>query len=361
MHLYPDESRQVEAAARSLDSVPVKAPASEVFKAIRLCVPAAAGLFSLIRPGADGALVSQPAGLPKAIFESWLRMPLDQLRITLTPVILSRVGRLRRDSETFRGAQREQLDVLRELDGAGLGEGAAYKVLERPVPWYGKEHLMLALLMERGEHVPARSQLMLTELHEHTQAAVLRSALPLLPHYPIHPQVMAEQSIGYICLSPSGRVIEVNQRACHLVERYSTAAGIEGLRGAVEAFAVRARKRARGGQPWQLTLARPPSTLLVDVHRLAKAAHAISEDTILLHMREVLEAPVVENALPALEELTDREHEIALLLAHLDGTQRQIARKLEISPNTLRTQAQSIYRKLGVHSCKQLMMLFRKK
>src|SRR4051812_40906044 len=130
MHLDPGESRRIRAASRTLDLLPVNAPGSAVFDAIRPCVHVAAGLFSIIRPGADDALVSQPVQLPPAVFESWLRMPPELLQVTLTPLIASRPGTLWRDSETLRGAQREQLEVLRELDGAGLGEGAGYKILQ---------------------------------------------------------------------------------------------------------------------------------------------------------------------------------------------------------------------------------------
>lgn len=361
MHLNPGESRRVKAASRMLDLLPANAPTSAVFDAIRPCVPVAAGLFSIIRPGADDALVSQPVGLPPGIFESWLRMPPDLLQVTLAPVVSSRAGRLWRDSETLRGAQREQLEVLRELDGAGLGEGAGYKLLERPSRWYdGVEHLMLALLMERGEHVPARSQVMLATLHKRIRAAVLRIALPLLARQPVYAQIVAEQSLGYVCLSPSGCVIEANRRARHLVERYGGAAGIHGLRGTVEEFAVRARKQARGGQPWQLRIDRPPSTLQVDVHHLAKETHDLPEDTILLQMREVLGSPVAMDAPPALELLTAREQKIALLLARTEGGQKQIAAGLRISMGTMRTHAQNIYRKLGVQSRAQLTVRLNK-
>ena len=50
-----------------------------------------------------------------------------------------------------------------------------------------------------------------------------------------------------------------------------------------------------------------------------------------------------------MEELTPRETEILGLLARASST-RQIARRLEISPVTVRTHVQRILSKLGVHS-----------
>ncbi len=52
---------------------------------------------------------------------------------------------------------------------------------------------------------------------------------------------------------------------------------------------------------------------------------------------------------PEIEELTPRESEILALLARASST-RQIARRLEISPVTVRTHVQRILAKLGVHS-----------
>lgn len=357
MHLNPRENRQLKAACRTLDLLPVDAPTSAVFDAIRLCVPVAAGLVSVIRPGADDALVSQPWQLPTEVFESWLRMPPDLLQMTLAPVLSSEPGKLWRDSETLHGAEREQLDVLRELDGAGLGEGAGYKLLVRPSPWYGVEHLMLALLMERGVRVPARSQVMLSALHEHIRAAILRLSIPLLSRQPIYPQTVAEQSLGYICLSEKGRVLEVNRRAREFVDRYGAAAGIQGCRRAVEDFAVRALKEAVGGQPWQLRIDGAPSTLQVDAHRLPKETHLLPEDTILLSMREVLAA----RELRALDELTRRERQIALLLLDPRNNPKEIAFQLGISPDTVRKHAEHIYEKLGIQSRLELVAGLRNK
>lgn len=347
MHLDPGESRRVEVASRTLDGLPANASVAEVFGAIRPCVDAAAGLFTVIRPGAEDAMVSQPVGLPPEVFGSWLSMPPELLQRALAPVVSSKPGKLWRDSDTLRGVQRKQIEVLHKLDKAGLGEGAGYKILERRIPRYEVEHIMLALLMERGMRVPARSEVMLAALHKAIRAAVLRLSLPLLAHQSIYSQIVAEQSLGYICLSLTGRVIEANRRARHLIDRYKTEAGIRGLRGAVEAFAMRAQQHAKNGQPWQLRSHDSPSLLQVDAHRLAKETHVLPEDTLLLCMREVPEPPSA-NGRPALGKLTPREQEIALLLVQSGRGKKEIASQLEISANTMRTHTVNIYKKLEV-------------
>jgi len=54
-------------------------------------------------------------------------------------------------------------------------------------------------------------------------------------------------------------------------------------------------------------------------------------------------------------ELTPRQAEIALLLAK-GASNREVARRLYISPHTVRTHAEQIFRKLGIHSRKALAL-----
>lgn len=346
MSLHPEECRQVEIASRALKKLPVNAPASAVFDAIRPCVRAEAGLYSIIRPDALDALVSQSVGLAPDVFESWLCTPPEMLRVTLAPVVTSPAGRLWRDSETVRGPQREQLEVLSKLDGAGLGEGAGYKILERTTPWHGVEHVMLALLMKRGSRVPEHAQAMLAALHTSIRGAVLRLALPLLSHQPLHTQIVAEQTLGYICVSSRGSVIEANRRARQFVERYAGVANIVGRRRAVEEFARRAREFARDGQSWRLET--ETSILEVAAHQLDKETHTIPENVVLLHMREMAAPPLSEEARRARASLTPMQLEIALLYARTGGADKEIADRLSLSPNTVRTHMQNIRQRLGV-------------
>ena len=59
--------------------------------------------------------------------------------------------------------------------------------------------------------------------------------------------------------------------------------------------------------------------------------------------------PAIRKPSVLIEPLTDRELEVLHLLA--EGlSNRKIARKLFLSPNTVRTHTYNIYGKLGVHS-----------
>lgn len=357
--LDPLEIRRVEATSRALALLPASAHPSALFDAIRPCVPFAAGLFCVIRPSAVDALVSHAVGLPQDVFESWLGTSPEQLAQALEPVVTSAAGALWRDSETLTGEQREQLEVLRKLDTAGLGEGAGYKVLERPIPWQGVEHVMMAVLMERGEAVPLRSQALLAALNPAIHAASLRLRLLIVAREPILAQIIEEQSLGYICVSRRGGVLEANRRAHHLVQRYREASGIQGRLRAMADFAERAREGTRGRRTWYLAASHPTSLLQVNAHWLAKETHALPEDVVLLMMNEIIAPEAAVEIPPALRRLTSRQREIALLLARTGRSYKQIADQLSISEATARKHGENVHRALGVHSRAELTELLR--
>lgn len=344
MMIHPNEHKKVEEASQKLALIPAGAPASAIVEAIQPCVPRSVGLLNVVRPRAIEALVSQPAGIPSKVLEGWLLSPKAALTSALLPLLSSAPGKVWRDSMTVRGAQREALGVLRVLDDVGLGEGIGYKLIVRPSLLYGEEHIMLALILERHATLPDRAEVLLNAIHAPLRDAVLRRSLPLIAHHSIPSQIIEEQSLGYICLSSNGDVREANWRARALVERYRDRAGITGSRGALETFAARARREARGGQPWLLNALDTRSTLLVDVSSLAKETHVLSEDLHMIVMRELIH----ERAGAELSSLTEREQEICLLLARTALDQKSIADKLQISRGTVRKHIENLYRKLCV-------------
>jgi DNA-binding CsgD family transcriptional regulator len=344
------ERRQVEAAARRLDLLPVSAAAAGVFDAIEPCVPVRAGLLSFIRPDAPEAMTSQAFGLAPDLFESWMRTPRLMLDEALTPLVASPAGSLLRDSETIRGERRERLEALSLLDAVGLGEGAGYKAMERTDPCYGPEHVMLALLMERGRPVPPRSGALLWKLNPAIQRAILRIGLPLLSHQPIKAQLVAEQSLGYVCLSLSGGLIETNRRAHVLVDRYAEAACIVEKRGAMAAFATRARDQLWRGAPWQLVDDESSSTLQVDLHRLDKETHLLSEDVILLQMREVPPPPLSARAARARAALTRTQLAVAMRFAATGASDKELAAELGMRVGTVHKHMEDARARLRVSS-----------
>lgn len=358
--LYGGEVHRVDAASRALAQLPTRASVAGVFESIQPCVPVVAGLLSVIRPRALDSMEIHPVCLPPEVSDSWLGTPHKQLVQTLSPVIRSKAGDLWRDSETVTGALREQLDVLRELDAAGLGEGAGYKVLERTIPGQGEEHIMLAMIMTRGQPVPPRAGAMLAALQPAISAAILRIRVPLLGSEPIFSQILTERSTGYICLSQCGTVLAANRRAHELVMRFRNAARVEGGRGAVVEFAARVRELAGAARACRLEAEVPPSLLDVSVHQLAKETHALPADALLVMMNEVLLSRPSRDELLTRAGLTPREKQIALLLADTPASYKEIAADLSRSEGTVANQIRSIYRKLSVRSRPELTARLKK-
>jgi DNA-binding CsgD family transcriptional regulator len=330
-----------------------------LFDAIRDAVPVVAGILGVVRPNAPDRLVTHPVKLPPEVFESWLSTPREVLARTLVPVIRSPDGSLWRDADTITGPLRERLAVLHKLDGAGLGEGAGYKILKRPVPWRGTEHFMLALIAERGEALPPGAEATLAALAPAIREAVLRLQVPLVARAPLLGQIVEEQSIGYVCLSRGDTILEANRLAHQLVLRYGPAAGVAGRRRLLANFARKARDRAANGRTWHVPIARPPAVLAVNAHRLAREAHGLGEDITLVVLREIHAPPIAAAEPPALGELTARQREIALLITESGLSRKQIADRIGLSLATVNKHVENIHRALGVHSRAEMAMLLR--
>ncbi|MDC3962093.1 helix-turn-helix transcriptional regulator [Polyangium jinanense] len=251
--------------------------------------------------------------------------------------------------------------MLQALEGFGLGEGAGYKVYERMVPGRGTEHVMLALLTEKGTQFPRAAPAFMEALAADVRDAVHRASLPLVASRSILSQIVEEQGLGYICLArKSGAVLEVNQRALDLIARYH-AGGATQSRSALLDFVSSAQRFTAGGESWQLGHPDRFAALEVHVHVLPKERHVLHEDVHLLSMREwILPSnlrPRRAESSSILEVLPSRKREIALLLARSNRSYKQIADHLGISPHTARTHIQDIYRLLRVHSRPDLTQL----
>jgi len=351
------EARQVEGASLALAKLPARAPIADVFEALRLCVPFAAGLFGVLRPSAPDAMVASPVGLPLPVFESWLGTPPDQLALTLAPILRSEAGGMWRDSETITHPLREELDVLRKLEAANLGEGVGYKVMERTSPGHGVEHFMLALIMERSAAVPPRAKAMLAALNSSISDAILRIRLPFLQSDSIRAQMDAERSTGYVWMSRDGNMIAANNRAHELVTRFRDTLRIPGGRGVVTGFAALARGLAGRSRTWRHEGDGPPSLLQVRSHALAKETHDLHED---MHLVALEEIPLPKSRADELIEqvkLTPTQKKIAHLLAHTQLSAKQIAAKLSRSTRTVEGHANCVYGKLGVEGRQELLRL----
>jgi DNA-binding CsgD family transcriptional regulator len=350
----------VEDASRALAKVPARAPIADVFEAIRPCVPVAAGLLGILRPGAPASMVTCPMGLDPPVLDSWLAMPEEHRAATLGPIFSSRPGDLWRDSQTVSTPLREKLEVFRKLDAAGLGEGAGYKVDERMSPLHGVEHIMLAMLMERGVLVPPRAADLLAALHPAISAAILRSRLPFLPGQPLYAQIVAKSDAGYVCVSHGGSVIEANSRAHELVTRFRDTLRIPGGRGVVTGFAERAPELASRSRTWRREGDGPRSILQARTIALAKEIYDLHEDIFLVVLEEIDLPESRADEVIGQVELTPTEKKIAYLLAHTPLSSKEIAAKFSSKTRTIETHANRIYRKLrklGARGRQELLWL----
>ncbi|MDI1430129.1 helix-turn-helix transcriptional regulator [Polyangium sorediatum] len=349
-----DERQVLHRAAQMLSKVAAGNDPAVILDALAQCVPTVAGLISVVRPDAPQILISHAMRLPTELLEGWMRTRSEHLEPALRLVFEARPGGFWRDADTIAGPLRDGLEVLHALDDFGLGEGAGYKLHQRVVPGRGTEHVMLALLTERGKQFPRTAPAMMEALAADVRAAVHRASLPLVASRSILSQITEEQAMGYICINRrNGAVLEVNQRAFDLIAKYH-AREISRSRSALLDFADSARSFTATRASWQIVHPTGFSVLEVHVHALAKETHELHEDVHLLAMREwilpsVLRPPRAASS-PILEMLPPRKREIALLLVGSSLSYKEIAHRLGISPGTVRAHVQNIYRIAGVDS-----------
>lgn len=352
------ERRALQGAYRALSLIPARGPASAVFEALAPCVPVTAGKLVLLRPGAAESMTSHNVGVPDELVDIWMRTPADLLAEALAPSITAQPGEMVCTAARLSPAEREKYPAVRALDGFGLGDAAQFKVLERGTPSGGNEHMLLTLVSERGETFTDRAGHMLAELTPALQAALLRMELPLLAREPLCAQIVEEQTIGYVCLSPSGALLETNRRAHELAARYHTRAGLIGQRHALADLAQRARERGPDAGAWRMPGRDGVSMVEIHVHRLMKEVHAVNEDVLLVMMREWSALPSLD-LLEALSTLTPRQRQIAFLLARHGMAYKEVAMALGVSEGTVRKHAERIYRLMGVHSRAELARVLR--
>jgi DNA-binding CsgD family transcriptional regulator len=358
----PRDERAVAAAVRALSRLPAQGQVADLFDAIALCAPTVAGNAVILRPETPEDLVSHPVRLPQPVLRSFARMPLDDLQAALAPAVVAKAGTLQRQTEVFPREFRERVEVIRSLDENGLGEGAGYKVLDRRAPDGGPEHVILTLVAERGDRFRPRAMAALAAIAPAVRAAWLRLELPILARVPVLAQIVAEDELGYICLSTGGTLLEANRRAHDLALLYRHPAGLTGRRLLLTELATKARARARaGGRPWVIVHPALGAALEVRVHRLAKETHAIGQDVLLVKLREgpAPALPAGGNAAAVFAKLTGRQLDIARLLIRTSLSYKEIAAHVGVKIGTIRKHVEHIYRLFDVHSRAELQLLLK--
>lgn len=341
-------------AVRALALVQVHGSPGDIFDAIARCVPIAGGLIGVLGGDAASSPVSHIVKLPDTVIEGWASTPSHQLARMLAPMVGAGPGELISDTQAIVGPFRDEIALLRRLDDAGLGESAGYKVSTHRAASGRPVHSFMTFALERGGAFDERHRHTLALLRPFIHDAQSRIGVPLIASQSILAQIVNEQSIGFMCVARTGRIVEVNQRMHALAIRYLRAARTEGGRGALARFADRARAETAGGRTWQLRAEDGSAVAEVSAHRLAKESHSIGDDVVLLMMKELVLSPAASAG-----ELTDRQQEIAKLLVGTGLSYKQIADRLGISEGTVRKHVEHVYRSAGVHSRAELAIKLR--
>jgi DNA-binding CsgD family transcriptional regulator len=353
----PRDARALLDASRRLALVPLQGSAAAIFDALAVCVPVAAGLVIVVNPDAATAMTGHSVRLPPDVAEAWMSTPRAHLERALAPMMRAEQGDFWRAGD-LAPSVRGGLGVLDELASHDLGEGAGYKVVQRLGPSRGTEHVSLALLTERGARFPHDTAVMLKELRPLVCDALLRTSLPLVSTRPLFAQIVEEDGLGYVVVTPGGALRELNRRAYEIVRVYGPAAGVSGTRRAIGDFAARALERASRGKAWHVS--RTGSILEVRVYPLRADAHALAEDLVLVTLRECsIPAPGSGFTPPPGVRLTTRQREVAELLVQTGLSYEAIGARLRVAGGTVRTFVSQIYREYGVHERSELVALHR--
>lgn len=346
------------------------APGDDPGKIIDALAPSlgvVAGLLILVN-GQTMGMTQTSLRLPPPIFEGWMHTQPESLKNSLTPSVRSSPGEFWTDRDGLPDKLRSNMEVLHELNQHGLGEGAGLKLMQQPLPGGGIEHVVLALLTERGERFPAPAPAIALALAADIYEAIGRLSLPFTVGLSIHAQMLEEEETGFVCLG-DGRtdraIIEMNQRAYELACEYRKPAGLEQGRFSMHDFVEKALKKNLRTSAWQLAHPTSRSILQVRAHIMPAKCYGYAQDVRVLKLQEWNLQSLGEEAqvfvLPELFRcLTQREREIVTLMLADGLAAQEIAYDLGRKVTTVRKHVENIHRKLEVRSTAELIALYLK-
>jgi DNA-binding CsgD family transcriptional regulator len=230
-------------------------------------------------------------------------------------------------------------------------------VAVRATPAGRTEHCFLTVALDGGAAFTAPQREMFRRLQPEIDAALSRMAVPLVASEPILAQIVEETELGYLCLSPSGGVVELNARAHDLVRGYLQAARIEAGRGWLDRCAARMLAETANGRRWHLQRPDGRATMEARAHALPKGAHAVVEPVTLVVLREMVVADE-EPHLGALR-LTPMQRKVAHQLVTTGRSYKEIAAALGIADGTLNKHIEHVYRAVRVQSRPELIARLR--
>ena len=324
-------------------------------QALEPSMSVAAALLMVVKPGRTLSVTHHALRLPQELLDGWMRTPPAYFEQSLLYAVRSRSGDFWQGNQDFSAQLRQGLEVMAEMDGFGLGDGAGLKIDEHPTAGGGVEHVALAVMTERGEPFPRCTTEVCQALAPDLRNAVFRLNLPFTRGNSIHAQMLDEDEVGFVCLNGrDGEIIEVNQRAYNLALRYRAVAGLRSTgEFSMREFVRRAVTNTRGDKRWQLVHPDGLGRMQVRAYSLLREQFGLAYDLPMLKLEEwTWEPPCVDEFVlpPEFHMLTARQYEIAMLLVVEGHVPKQIALELRIAESTVRKHIENIYRKLRVHS-----------
>lgn len=346
-----------EDAQRSLDSLTTGAHPSEILRILRTVLPVGGGYlegFSLAAPN-DPSVAA--FGHDEEVVATILTSRESDDKIALQFVAQAPPGHFVTediiDEEEWDGIGGYQ--AIREHTTEGVG---ALKLGQREVNGT-TEHLYLALILKPGAgHWTRAYRAILLELHESIRNAYERLSLPLLRRETVLLQLADEQQLGLIVLDENGRPQEANCRGWLLALEASRAKDHqrpEVLTAFVEQLT---RVPAHPGSRRRLLeLGESGDRLEIWAHHLAPDVYQIPASRTLLVLRK--ESVLAPEWSSHAARLTEQQRRIAESLAAPGANSSTVAAELELSPRTVETHLQNIYRRLSINSRAELVALMR--
>ncbi|WP_437769010.1 hypothetical protein WME77_19220 [Sorangium sp. So ce764] len=182
----------------------------------------------------------------------------------------------------------------------------------------------MTFALDDGQTFTREHHHLLAQLQPAVHAALDRLRVPLVASQSILAQIVEEQTIGFMCLSKSRAIVEVNERLHALVTRFLHAAHVEDERGALTQFVGRVLDETRGQRIWCLKHEDGSTQVNISTHHLAKESHSIGEDLQLVMMQEISLSRPENSFLGGVVPLVDQNSRLTAVLRELDDVDQRI-------------------------------------
>ncbi len=351
----------VRVSEKRLDAIGPGDSPEALVKALEPSLSVAAALLMVVNPGPPLSVTHHSLRLPQQLLDGWMRTQPQYFEQSLSYAVHSHSGDFWQGRQDFSQQLLKGLEVMEEMDGYGLGDGAGLKIDQHVAVGGRTAHVALAVMTHRGEGFPHQTTAVCHALAPALRKAVFRLSLPLSRGQSIHARVLEEDNVGFVCLSPDGEtIVEVNQRAYDLALRYRSIAGLGSGEFSLRAFVRLAGLKTCGDKPWQLIHPDGGGIMQVRAYSMPREHFDMAHDLPMLKLEEWSLSPPEEPdefVLPAeFHKLTPRQSEIAKLLVEDGRAPKQIASDLKIAESTVRKHIENMHKTLKVQSTHELVM-----